>query len=232
MADDLVQRLAGVSLFKGLERARLGSLAPIVSVRRMQQGEVLFQEGEPATGLFAVLAGRVKVYKSTEEGKEQILRVWDAGEIFGEAPALWGGYFPASAACVESGELLWIPRNRLIEAIEKDPELAMALLAAMSRRLHHLTGLVEELALKEVPARLAGYLLGLPARPGEGGAVVELSIPKSQLAATIGTIPETLSRVLSRLAREGLVEAESSRRLRLRDVEGLEDLASGRRRLR
>ena len=228
----IADRLASVALFRGLERARLQEIARIASPRRVSRGELIFAEDEPAKGLYAVVEGRVKVFKSGPDGKEQILRIWEAGEIFGEAPALWGGYYPASATALEPGEVLWIPRDRLIEAIRRDPELGLALLAAMSQRLHHLTGLVEELSLREVPARLAGYLIQLPvAREGDH-TVVELDVSKAQLAASIGTIPETLSRALSRLAGEGLLAAVSARKIRLIDLEGLEELASGRRRLR
>jgi CRP/FNR family transcriptional regulator len=229
---EIADRLASVALFRGLERPRLQEIARIASPRRVSRDELIFAEDEPAKGLYAVLDGRVKVFKSGPDGKEQILRIWEAGEIFGEAPALWGGYYPASATALEPSELLWIPRDRLIEALRRDPELGLALLAAMSQRLHHLTGLVEELSLREVPARLAGYLIQLPvAREGDQ-TVVELDVSKAQLAASIGTIPETLSRALSRLARDGLLAPASARKIRLIDLEGLEEIASGRRRLR
>jgi CRP/FNR family transcriptional regulator len=229
---ELREALASVTLFRALDEARRAEIASIASRRRVGRDELIFAEDEPAKGMYAILAGRVKVFKAGPEGKEQILRIWEPGEIFGEAPALWGGYYPASAMALEPGELLWIPRDRLLEAIRTDPELALALLAALSKRLHHLTGLVEELSLREVPARLAGYLIGLPAR-GEGeDTVVELEVSKAQLAASIGTIPETLSRALGRLTREGLIAAESPRRIRLLDLEGLEEVAAGQRRLR
>lgn len=229
---ELAERIASLALFRGLDAARVSEIAEIASRRRVGRGELIFAEDEPATGLHAVLSGRVKVFKSGPDGREQILRVWEAGEIFGEAPALWGGYYPASAAALDASDVLWIPRDRLLDAIRRDPELAVGLLAAMSQRLHHLTGLVEELSLREVPARLAGYLMQLPAVREGSETFVELDVFKAQLAASIGTIPETLSRALARLSREGLIAADSAKRIRLLDPEGLEDLAAGRRRLR
>jgi CRP/FNR family transcriptional regulator len=229
---EMIQALATVTLFRGLDEERRAEIARIASRRRVGKDELIFSEDEPAKGLYAVLAGRVKVFKAGREGKEQILRIWEPGEIFGEAPALWGGYYPASAISLERGELLWVPRDRLLDAIRRDPELALALLAALSKRLHHLTGLIEELSLREVPARLAGYLIQLPSAGDGGRTVVELDVSKAQLAASIGTIPETLSRALGRLTREGLIAAETARRIRLLDIEGLEAVAAGERRLR
>jgi CRP/FNR family transcriptional regulator len=103
------------------------------------------------------------------------------------------------------------------------------MLAMLSRRLRKFTVLVETLSLREVPGRLAAYLLQLGERTGDDR--VELEIPKVQLASLLGTIPETLSRILGRMGREGLIETEGPRSLRLLDRERLLDLAKGAERL-
>jgi CRP-like cAMP-binding protein len=108
--------------------------------------------------------------------------------------------------------------------------LAMNMLAVLSRRLRRFTELVEDLSLKEVPGRLAAYLLYLTQRH-KAAVHVTLDISKGQLASLLGTIPETLSRILGRMTREGFIQPDGRRRIRILDSQGLQELASGTRRL-
>ena len=104
------------------------------------------------------------------------------------------------------------------------------MLAVLSRRLRRFTMLIEDLSLKEVPGRLSAYLLYLS--EGKGGAdELTLDISKGQLASILGTIPETLSRILARMNRENLLRSEGPRSIRILNREGLEGLASGETRL-
>jgi len=213
-------------LFRDLERECLERLAEASTVRWVEKGESIFREGERATGIYVVMSGRVMVYKTSPEGREQVLKVWEPGELFGEVALFGGRDYPANAQAMGDGHLLYISRSELLRQIGDYPELGLALMGALSGRLRHLVALVENLSLKEVPSRLASYLLDLAHRHG-GGELVELDVGKGRLATMLGTLPETVSRVLKKLTAEGLVEAQGTRGLVILDFDRLRDLADG-----
>ena len=118
--------------------------------------------------------------------------------------------------------LCFFPRADFTALIRSDPTLALNMLAQLSRRLRQFAGLIEDLSLKEVPGRLAKHLLYLSGREGDGQ--LELDISKGQLASLLGTIPETLSRILAKMNRQGLLHSRGSG-IRILDREGLEQIA-------
>lgn len=222
--------LSDVSLFEGLAPADLDALAALARPRSFAAGQQIFAEGDPGLGFHVVAAGKVKVMKYAPDGKEQILHVWGPGEPFGEVAVFEGDAFPAHAEALEETRTLFFPREALLGAIGHRPELAMRLLAVLSRRLRRFVAQVEALTLREVPARLAAYLL-LQDEQQQARGLVSLDLAKGQLANLLGATPETFSRVLARMTREGLVESAGARALKILDADGLVDLAEGRRRL-
>lgn len=222
--DDFIRE---VPLFAGLVDGQIQLLAAVMERRKYTRGKVIFSEGEAATGLYVLFAGRVKIYKLSSDGKEQILHIFGPGEPFGEVAVFSGGQFPAYAEALESGEALFFPRDKFVQLITKDPSLAMNMLAMLSKRLRYFTQLVENLSLKEVPQRLAAYLLVLLDSKDKEDTV-ELDIAKGQLASLLGTIPETLSRVLNKMALQGYIEVEG-RKIHLLDKKSLESISAGER---
>jgi CRP-like cAMP-binding protein len=225
-----IHRIARVPLFQDLERKYYDDLAMIVTDQVFRKGESIFGEGDEGTGFYVVLSGRVKIFKVSPEGKEQILHIFGPGEPFGEVAVFTGRPFPANADALEETRALFFPRKEFLGLIRKDPSLALNMLAVLSQRLRRFSGLIENLSLKEVPGRLAAYLLYLAGGKKEKPEVT-LEISKNQLASLLGTIPETLSRILARLTREGFIQSEGPRKIQLLDRKGLEGLASGERRL-
>lgn len=230
MSTTKLSALRGVVAFEGLSRGHLETLARLAVRRAYAAGAEIFSEGESSGGLHVVRSGRVRVYKLGPEGKEQILHIWGPGEPFGEAAAFEDVPYPANAEAMEPTTTLFIPRAGLIEEIRRDPDFALALVTLLSRRLRRLAGLVESLSLREVPGRLAAFLL-LPSHRQSGANRVLLDMPKTQLAALIGTIPETLSRILRRLAREGIAATDGPHAIVIHDRAALRELAEGMRRL-
>jgi len=214
-----------IPLFEGLVDTQIQLLAAIVETRKYLRGKVVFAEGEEATGLYVLCAGRIKIYKLSSDGKEQILHIFGPGEPFGEVAVFAGGQFPAYAEALESSETLFFPRKKFIELITKDPSMAMDMLAMLSKRLRYFTQLVENLSLKEVPQRLAAYLLVLDNIKNKQD-IVELDIAKGQLASLLGTIPETLSRILNKMSGQGYIAVEG-RQIRLLDRKSLESISMG-----
>ena len=223
MSQDTHALLARVPLFSGLESHDLDLLAGLAIGKPYKKGELIFSEGDPGDGFYIVAEGQTKVFKTSSEGKEQILHIFGPGEPIGEVAVFAGIPFPANAQALAKSSLLFFPREAFTKLIAREPSLAMKLLAVLSKRLRQFTVQIENLSLKEVPGRIAGHLLFL-SREQENRGEVELTISKGQLASLLGTIPETLSRIQGRMATEGLI-AVSGRRITLLDYEGLEILA-------
>lgn len=227
---DIAKQLSCIPLFQGLEPQYLQTLARIAIKKFFSRGEIVFAEGDPGIGFHIITSGRIKVYKTSPEGKEQILHIMSPGEPFGEVPVFTGQRFPAYAEALIDTNTLFIPRNDFIALIRTEPSVALSMLSVLSMRLKEFTGLIEGLSLREVPGRLAAYLLYVS--EGEGGTdEVNLEISKTQLASILGTIPETLSRILARMTREGIINSDDKRHIRICDRTAVEELAAGERRL-
>ncbi|MCA1961043.1 MAG: Crp/Fnr family transcriptional regulator, partial [Desulfomonile sp.] len=212
-----------IPLFNGLPDDQLRDLYSIGVEKRFKRGGTIFSEGQPALGFYVVLSGRVKIFKLSPDGKEQILHLFGPGEPFGEVAVFEGKQFPAHAAALEDSTARFYPRDAFIGLIKSNPSLALNMLAVLSRRLRFFAALVDNLALKEVPGRIAAHLLYLSDRE-EGADLVELDVPKNQLAGMLGTIPETLSRIFAKMASRGLIQLDGPR-ITLLDRDGLRDLA-------
>lgn len=225
----LTDRISSIPLFEELSEEQLNALAMITNEITFEKGGHIFSEGEKASGFYVVVTGRVKIFKLSSEGKEQILHIFGAGEIFGEVPVFTGQVFPANAEAMEKSKALFFPRDSIISLIERNPSIALNMLAVLSIRLRRFTSLIDDLSLKEVPGRLAAYLLYTSKEKKDTGTM-ELNITKGQLASLLGTIPETLSRILSRMTGQGLIELKG-RIIRIMDRNILEELAKGLRRL-
>jgi CRP/FNR family transcriptional regulator len=226
---NVVGIVSTIPLFEGLPEDQLEDLARIALDKRFGKGDPIFFEGDEAHGFYVVVRGHVKVFKLSMDGKEQILHIFGPGEPFGEVPVFAGQDFPAHAGAIAESLLLYFPKNAFTNLITKTPSLALNMLAVLSRRLRQFTLQVEHLSLKEVPGRLAVYLLYLSNENG-GDVTVDLAISKGQLASLLGTIPETLSRILAKMTKNGLIQVDG-RRIEILDRQGLDDLATGHERL-
>lgn len=215
--------IATIPAFTGLPEEQMTEIRRIAVEREYDKGKLIFSEGDEGDGFYVVVDGRVKIFKLSSEGKEQILHIFGPGEPFGEVPVFSGQSFPANAEAIAKSRLLFFPRKSFIELISANPSLALNMLAVLSRRLRQFTMQIENLSLKEVPERLASYLIYLSKEQGAADAV-SLPISKGQLASLLGTIPETLSRIFAKMSGEDLIEVEG-RVIRLVDRERLEILA-------
>lgn len=201
---EIRQHLSQLDLFKGLTVEQLDAIAKIVTGKDYKKGQLIFSEGDDGAGFYLVIQGRVKVYKLSPEGKEQIMHIFGPGKPFAEVPVFEGTRYPANAEAMEKSKLFFFPKKSFISLIQQNPSLAMNMLASLSQRLKQFSNLIETLSLKEVPGRLASYLLYLS---DKNGSIDEfkLDIAKSQLASLLGTIPETLSRIFAKMGSREIV---------------------------
>lgn len=219
----LADVLRRASLFEGLDDAHLEELVSRSRRRRYDARQTVFLEGDKAQGLYVVVSGRVKVFKTSPKGREQTLMMMGPGEPVGEVAVLSGESYPASAETLEPTEALYVPRQAFLDMVGREPEVAMRLLSALSARLRSFATLIEDLSLREVGERLAAYLLSL-ATEGRADEVVELDVSKTELSAAVGTVPETLSRAFQQLSRAGAVETQG-RKVHIKDRKVLERMA-------
>ena len=218
------EHIAAIPLFAGLPEAQLEALAGIAAPRTYRKGQEIFAEGDEGRGFYVILSGRVKVFRLSAEGKEHIYHIFGPREIFGEVSVFTGQGFPADARALTTVEALFFPREDFTELIRRDPSAALNMLALLSLRLRKFAAVIDDLSLKNVPGRLAAYLLYLSEKQ-EGALDLDLDVTKGQLASILGTIPETLSRILTKLRHQGLIETRGSR-VRIVDLTRLAEVAT------
>ncbi len=222
--------LRGVYLFSGVPEADLEALAHLAVSKAFARQATIFGEGREAQGFYLLSRGYVKLVKSSPDGKEYIIRLVGPGETFAEAAVFSDASYPATAMALEDCQTLFFPKAPFLRHLAASPTLARNMLATLSRLMLHLTRQLEDLSLKEVSARLARYLLERCQESHgriEKGLAFELPTTKTHLAAYLGTIGETLSRTLSRLKSQGVIEVEKGR-ITITDPAVLKKLASGK----
>ena len=215
--------IAAIPIFNGLPEDQMAAIKQIAITKRFNKGEVIFSEGDAGNGFFVIAQGRVKIFKVSAEGKEHILHIYGSGQPFGEVPVFAGQKFPANAQALEKTVAIFLPRSDIVDLVAANPSLALNMLAVMSQKLRQFSIQIENLSLKEIPARLASYLIFL-AEEQAADDVVKLNISKGQLASILGTIPETLSRIFAKLSGQNLIRVDG-KKITLLDRKGLEDLA-------
>ncbi len=220
---DQTQRLVllrSLPFFGGLSEERLTRLAAGAVVTSHGPGGLIAARDQPGDAFYLVASGRAKLYQMGPDGREQTLYVLGPGEPFCLCSLVdSGGEFPAFAAALEPTRVLAFPSRSLADAAREDPEVLFDLLRLMCRRLKESMALVESLALRDLPGRVAVFLLHEASRTPSGG-VLRLSFSQRELAKIVGATPEALSRALRRLSEAGLI-AGRGREVEILDRAGL-----------
>lgn len=215
------QILKNSPFFAGLSETDLDALMGIARIREHPRGELLFSDGEEANGFFLVLDGKVKVYKLSPDGKERILHIIHPGGTFAEAAIFGNGLYPAYAEPLQASVLFFLPKDGFLGLLMNNGRIAINMIAGLSRFLRQFASQIEELTFKDVPSRLARYLIDLSRGTKQ---TVLLPVSKSQLASNLGTVSETLSRTLRKLSDEDLISV-AGKSVEILDFSRLEELA-------
>ena len=205
-----VSILKKVTTFADLSENEVELLAQRAVPKRVAKNETLFSEGDACHGFYIIAEGRVRIFKTAPSGREQVLAIDGPGSSVAELPVFDGGKYPASCAAVEDSALLFISKQDFHSLCLKHPEVALKVLRVIGRRLRGLVGIIEELSFATVRNRLVA-LIARYAKNGEKsgrGAKFTLDMNNQELAAHIGTVRELVSRNLSRLQSEGLIEMD------------------------
>jgi CRP/FNR family transcriptional regulator len=227
---DKIEALRRTALFSGLDASTLHALARRAVERRFRKDEVLFAAGEEAHGLYVIVAGAVRAFRDSVDGREQIIHVERAGATIAEVPVFDDGPFPSTVAAEEDTTVLFIEKRDVRLLCMEHPEIALAALKVLAGRLRQCAALVEALSLREVSQRLARFLLAEARRKGVRGEQelsVHLTLTNPQIASRIGTVREVVSRTFARLQHDGLLVVEG-RRLIIPDEQALAAFAGER----
>jgi len=211
-------------MFAGLAEGELAFLAKRAVPRRYTPGEIVFGEGEPCAGLYVVETGHVRIFKSSANGREQVLSVDGPGSSIAELPVFDGGSYPASVAAVDEATLLFVSKQDFQALCLEHPQVALKVLRVVGARLRRLIGIIEELSFTTVRHRLASFLVRLAEKEGRRtteGVEITLPVSNQELASQIGTVRELVSRNLSRLQAEGMLKIDG-RSLTICDLKALE----------
>ncbi|NPV90918.1 MAG: Crp/Fnr family transcriptional regulator [Firmicutes bacterium] len=194
--------LRKVYLFNELGEKELSKIQTISAEKRFPRHHVVFMENDVADGLYIVKAGSVKVFRSTEEGKEKILAIFSEGEVFGEMSLLDGGVRSATVQTLEETHLIQIKRNDFINLITQNPEVSARIITTLSHRLRKSNEQIEMMAFWDVRSRIIKVLYDLAQEHGvvtENGIKIRLRLTHQDLANMAATSRETVTRVLQEL---------------------------------
>jgi len=221
---DLRGFLSNIFLFSSFSEKELNLLESFTSSKKVSKGEQIYSEGLDASAFFIVVSGKVKIYKVSSGGKEHILHIHGPKDLVAEAAIFDSMVYPASCIALEDSTLVRISREGFHNLIKKYPELALKIMGSYSKRLRQFVSKIEELSLKDIKSRLAGYLLE-HSTVENGMTVCRFTYSKKELSSFLGTIPETLSRSFAFLKQKGFI-VERNKLIIIPEPEKLKLLAS------
>lgn len=213
--------LSKVSYFSGLDPKTFETILQAARPQDYEPGQLVILEGEPASGLFVVESGWLKVSKIAIDGREQVLQFLGSGEVFNAVSVFTGTANPASVTALETARLWMIGHSVMLHLLDENPKLARLIIQDLAGRLTYLISLVEDLSLRSVEARLARLLL----HQSIGNKVPRQKwATQNEIAARLGTVPDVVSRTLRKLSDRGLIELDR-KEIRLLDRPELEKVA-------
>ena len=199
--------LKSIPYFAGLSSAELDSIKPHVLERKAERGEIILYDGEPAEALFFVISGAVKVFKTSVDGKDQILSIVRPGESFNDAPIFDGGTNPASVQAIVPTVLYELRKSELGAILQHHQQIAINTIKVLAGRVRQLVSLVEDLSFKHVIGRVAKILLNNAADGTNPG----LRLTQQEMAALAGSAREVVGRSLKSLEEDGIIRLERHR---------------------
>jgi len=213
----------GDSLFSSLSTEKLCILSENKTCVKYKKGQVIFYEGTRPLGLFCVNGGKIKVYKDGSMGKEQIISFAKGGDFLGYRALLSEEFYAASASIIEDATVCFIPKSDFLNVLNTDAEFGKRLMKSVCHEIGVLEEKIITLAQKSVRERLASTLLMLKATygiEGEGSELIDIALSREDLANIVGTVTETVIRLLTEFKEDGLI-ANEGKKIRILNVKGL-----------
>lgn len=218
-------------LFHDLDEEVLQILASRAVEKRLERNEILFIAGEEAKGLYVVAEGSVRAFRTSPDGREQVIHVERAVTTIAEVPVFDNGSYPSTVAAEEPTTVYFLDKKEVFALSNKHPQIALSAARLLAKRLRKCAELVESLSLREVGQRLARILLEEAEERGvktESGVRFKQKLTHNQLAARVGSVREVVTRALYRLQIQGLVIV-NGKEVKILDLEALENYADAER---
>lgn len=218
--------LRQVPMFSALSPEQLEVMVRNGREIRLAAGHVLFQQGDEANRFFLLRTGRIKLFRLSEEGQEKVIEIIGPGLTFAEAVMFMDQKrYPVNAEAIGDCRLVAFENGQYMEILRQSPEICFALLANMSRWLHRQVMEIDRLTLQSAMLRLCGYLLQLSPPGARREAVIQLPVPKRVIASRLSVQPETFSRLLQTLVKDGLIQV-SEQEIRILELDRLREMAA------
>ncbi|MTI48715.1 Crp/Fnr family transcriptional regulator [Sporosalibacterium faouarense] len=215
-----------VPIFSNLSRDELIEIIKMTGHREYKKGETIFLEGTDANTLYIINEGRIKLFKYTKDGKEQILHILSNGDFFGELNLFKDGEYNFNAKAIMETKICTLTKDKMKAIILDKPEIGLKILEVIGDRLSNVETLAQSLATNDVEARIAKLLLDLKEEYGKEvlkGTSLKLPITKGDMSNYTGVARETISRKLKKFEEEGIIELVGTKKIVIIDEEKLED---------
>ncbi|MEJ6950897.1 Crp/Fnr family transcriptional regulator [Natronospora cellulosivora (SeqCode)] len=207
-------------LFSELDKKQLIELSKLLLNKTYPANQTLFFQGDPGDNVFFLKRGKVKAIKRNADGEEQILDIFQRGDVFGEVVLFGIKHYPASAITMEEVELASLSKEKFRKYFYKNPDLGWGMLQEMAKKLKQAQNKIENLGLRDTKGRVATLLIDLLYKFGDEEKKSVLELNRQEMANFIGTTRETVSRTLSDFKKEGLVKINGNK-IYIKDIEGL-----------
>lgn len=214
MAEGLALSQQGLGVFAGLYGRELEELTPLVRPLEYEEGQIIFEEGEPVFGVYLINYGKVKLAKRTLGGRRQILKLIGPGEILGEEALFHEQYYSAHARALEPTATGFVTVKELHRFLEAHPRVAVKLIAQLAREIKGFQSKLLETSYESSLGRVANLLLSIGEKWGEeedGGLYIGVKLSRTELAELAGIASETASRLLARLRERGIITLDGPR---------------------
>jgi len=220
-----------VPIFKSLQYSELQKINTLITKKEYPKCSTLFTKGDIAKQLYILRHGRVKIYEMSEDGRQQIIRLLEPGDFFGElALFVDKQHYVLNAETLEDTGICLLSRDDLKSLIHENPEISLGIMQALTERLDYAENFISTLTLKTIEQRLVSWLLAMSEKEGvltSQGIRLTINLPRHELASLFGTTRETISRKFSKLQTAGLISMNGQKQVLLLNKEELIFLAQG-----
>jgi CRP-like cAMP-binding protein len=206
----LQSALRETPLFAGFSGSHIEAVGHFTRVQHLEEGDLLFHEGEPCGAIYVVLDGLIKLYVTSTQDRERVIEFVEPGDSFAEAAMFSGQGYPVSAQAVIDARLLAVDAFAFSRYLRAHGELMWAIAGQLSRRAHYLVGRIRQQSLQGAKEKVAGYLLGRWSDEEPDVPLHGLPNHRADLAAAVGITVETLCRVLTEFRGKGWIETRDS----------------------
>lgn len=214
-------------IFSMLDKEQIGEVTSLIVRRKYKKGQIIFFEGDVSDKFYIINKGKIKIYKYTKEGKEQILYILSEGDFMGYLSLLKKSTFEFNAEALEDVGVCILTKDSFDTILKKTPEISLKILENLHDRIVSLEDLVQRLSTKDIEARIAGILVSFAKDFGEmqgSEIIIDLPLSREEMANYIGVTRETISRKLTSMQDDGIIQLIGNKKIAIKNLEYLKDL--------